>query len=517
MALETLTRTESINTKKVVRRTVSAKFDASRWSLPAVLCLQALLSVLTLRNTASQDEALYLFAGRQILHSWLGGPPVIDQPYTQYFSGFPYFYPIIGGALDWLGGLELARVFSLLCMMSVTLCAHYVTKKIFGRGCAIWAAILLAFQGPILFLGQLATYDALCLLLLASATALAVKVSTARSSWLALGIGPLLFLSIVAKYAGLLFVPPILALLILFAHSQQGWIGMLRRLSLALLSFLFIFVGALVSLHKDVIMGISFTTTNRVAIVPGSSWTLLGHIVELSGVAFILAALGLVLAGRRRLLIGLLLFGSAFLAPAYHLSKGELVSLDKHLSFGLFFVAPLIGCAVGSMTRYHRQAFSHYYWLSGLAVFLIVFSLGVEQSQYLFREWTPSSNMTYLLETQVHSGSGRYLAEDYDISHYYLQNVSQSWQWNSLDFFTYADKTHHQLLGDAAYAAALRDHYFDLIELSFAHNTSFDQHIRSLVEKDHNYALIAKIPYQDEDGNNYFWIWRKIFTDSHPS
>src|SRR5690348_2039820 len=79
--------------------------------LLAILLLQTIVS-LSLRNTAFQDEALYLYAGRQIFNQLLGGPPA-TEPYALYFSGTPYLYPVIAGALDTLGGLEAARLFSL--------------------------------------------------------------------------------------------------------------------------------------------------------------------------------------------------------------------------------------------------------------------------------------------------------------------------------------------------------------------------------------------------------------------
>ena len=73
-------------------------------------------------------------------------------------------------------------MFSLLCMMTTTACVYYETKHLFDQNCAILAAALFAFQGPVLFLGRLATYDALCLVLIALAVVLALHVSTARTT-----------------------------------------------------------------------------------------------------------------------------------------------------------------------------------------------------------------------------------------------------------------------------------------------------------------------------------------------
>jgi hypothetical protein len=97
-----------------------------RLLLPLILLFQSIASLLALRNTAFQDEALYLLAGRQIILSWMGRTPYLE-PYGLYFSGYPSFYPVIGGAVDFLGGLEEARLFSLLCMLIVTSCLYFIT------------------------------------------------------------------------------------------------------------------------------------------------------------------------------------------------------------------------------------------------------------------------------------------------------------------------------------------------------------------------------------------------------
>ena len=133
-----------------------------RLPLPLILLLQASTSLLALRNTAFQDEALYLLAGREILLSWVGKVPYLE-PYGLYFSGYPSFYPVIGGVLDFLGGLEAARLFSLLCMLIVTACVYCMTSQFFDRKSALMAALLFACEGSVLFLGRLATYDAFCL------------------------------------------------------------------------------------------------------------------------------------------------------------------------------------------------------------------------------------------------------------------------------------------------------------------------------------------------------------------
>src|SRR5437667_10977630 len=128
-----------------------------------------------------------------------------------------------------LGGLELVRSFSLACMLIVTACGYYVTKQLFDQKSAVFAAIFFVCQGPVLFLSRFATYDPLCLCLVAVGTALAVNASLAQRPWRTLSIGPFLVLAFGAKYAALLFIPSLLTILALCTLLSWGWKSMLMR------------------------------------------------------------------------------------------------------------------------------------------------------------------------------------------------------------------------------------------------------------------------------------------------
>lgn len=498
-----------VETKKITRKRLQVNVTMSRLSVPLILALQALLSWLLLRNTAFQDEALYLFAGRQIVNSWLG-QPYFPVTWTYFLSGYAYFYPVIGGTLAMIGGVEMARMFSLLCMMGVTLCAYYVTKYFFDHNSAILAAALFAFQGPVLFLGRLATYDALCLVLVALTVVLALHVSRASRPWAVLGIGPLLILTILAKFAGLLFVPIPLALLTCCSLERQGWRKMFVRLGMALGSLAVSSIVTYITIDKGALHAISASTTSRDVIVKTAPLFLVQYIVTLCGLAFILGLLGLALIGRRRLLTGLLLFCASLLVPAYHIYKGELISLHKHLAFSMFFVMPLAGYVVARITDYQQERSIGRYWLAGLAICLITFSSGVQQAQTLYGAWAPSTNLTQAMLTQVRLGSGRYLAEDFDVCRYYLQNATDLWQWSSLDFFEYTDKDGHYLVGKDAYRAAIYEGYFAIVELSYGYNAALAVFISQELVASGRYQLIDKIPNSNSFGTGYFWIWRKL-------
>ncbi len=206
-------------------------------SLGAILLLQTVIAI-NLRNTAFQDEALYLYAGRQYF-SFLQGGPAVVEPYGQYFSGLPYLYPLIAGALDSLGGLEAARLFSLACMLLTTVAVYLVGEYLYGVESGVTAAALFSIQGTVLFLSHFATFDAMCLALVAWATVLSLRGNRIKAIALGPGIGLLLALAVATKYAGLLFIPPVIALLIWQSKRAYGWrYALIRAVSaIALIRF----------------------------------------------------------------------------------------------------------------------------------------------------------------------------------------------------------------------------------------------------------------------------------------
>jgi Dolichyl-phosphate-mannose-protein mannosyltransferase len=479
-----------------------------RLPLPLILLLQAITSLLALRNTAFQDEALYLLAGREIFLSWIGKTPYLE-PYGLYFSGYPSFYPVIGGVLDFLGGLEAARLFSLLCMLIVTTCVYFMTIQFFDRKSALIAAFLFACEGSVLFIGRLATYDAFCLCLLALAVMLSLRASKAASARTLLVLGPLLVLVVAAKYAGLLFVPTVLALLAWWSWKHKGLEEMFVLLGVALFSLVVSGFIAFLNLDKQVLIGLSFTTTNRASLIEAMPIQVMQHIAVMEGIFFGLGFLGLLLCGRQRLATGLLLSGSALLVPLYHTYKGELISLDKHLAFSMFFLAPLAGFAIASLTGLVLKRPVRLSWITALVLCLLTFPLGLQQARNLYGGWPSSTQLTVFLRPRVHQGIGHYLAEDFDVLRYNLKNETDIWQWSSLDYFVYTDKENHDLSGEAAYKAAIQEGYFDLIELSYGYHTPLAVQINQDLTASKHYDLIARIPIHNSYGAGYFWVWSK--------
>ena len=67
-------------------------------------------------------------------------------------------------------------------MLGATALLYGVTRRMFGRRAALFAAGLFAGTGSVQFLGALATYDAMALFLLALATWLGVRAVATQSA-----------------------------------------------------------------------------------------------------------------------------------------------------------------------------------------------------------------------------------------------------------------------------------------------------------------------------------------------
>jgi 4-amino-4-deoxy-L-arabinose transferase-like glycosyltransferase len=436
-----------------------------------ILAMQAVVCLATLHNSAFQDEALYLYAGRQIIHHWNGGP--VPPNYAFYFSGYPYAYPVIGGFLDMAGGLELARAFSLACMLGVTAIVYLVTRKLFGQQAAIFAAAAYASTGVVLFLSRLATYDAMCLFLIALATAISVHGGMSKRPWEVLAIGPVVVLAILAKYAALLFVLPVFGLMACLSIGFAGWRPGLARIVSALASFAVSLGVTYEIMDKAAFHAITGSTTNRAVGLKAPRLGLLIQVLHMGGAVYLIAFAGLLLAFRlqwRFRIPAVFLFGSSWLVPAYHIYMQEPISLDKHMAYALFFAAPLAGYALAWVSGYDRRPFPSWYrgyWLAGIAIVLIIVTLGVSQSANLYAGWANTSELSTALHTQLRDGSGRVLAEDIEVSQFDAMDVTEPWQWNSFYYPYYINPAGKILFGNAAIIQAIKNRYYSWVELSF--------------------------------------------------
>jgi Dolichyl-phosphate-mannose-protein mannosyltransferase len=492
----------------------------SRLVLLAVLGLQAILS-LRLSNTAFKDEALYLYAGHMELVHLLHGT-VLPGRYATFFPGSPVLYPLVAGAFSELGGLNAARALSLVEMLAVTALLYSLTRRLFNERAALCAALIFSASESAIFLGHYATFDASSLFLLAVAAWILVR--TAGSRWpLFLLAAPVAALAVAVEYSAVLFLPTLMLL-----PALAGWPALGRRVLLYSLGF-----GAVVSglLAGALRLGgpayrtaISLTTTSR---APGTASvrTLLLHGAEWGGVLFALALFGTVAyvwnartepdediarpGGRvRRVLLGIVLTGTALLVPAYAVYLHANASFPEHIGFGLFFAAPMAGLGVarGLGDHFRRPHFP-------VAVWCLALVLGMLQSAQFFKDWPTSSRFVSAFATYLQPGA-RYLVEVPQVPVYYLSNRSdaQPSQFSStagISFTVTQKKAKKVETGPAAFTAAVKAGYYQVIAFNDSVNPANDTTLTNALQNSKTYYLARAITADDGTGEVTYQIWVK--------
>ncbi|MFJ2753619.1 ArnT family glycosyltransferase [Streptomyces sp. NPDC087297] len=467
-----------------------------------MLVFQAALS-LRLSNTAFQDEALYLAAGHaELSHLLHGGPKPVN--YAAYFSGAPQLYPLFAAAVDQEFGLSGARMLSLLAMLSTSALLYSFTRRLFNERVGLAAAALFSVVQSTIVMGNIATYDAPALFLLALATWIVVRTASMAAPTVLLA-APVVVLAVGVKYAAGLYVPTIVALSLLAALPFQHSKAFLRPLLLVPS----IAGGLALGLYNTrLVAGVRHTTTHRHH-GADSTLFLLQQSLSWGGLLFIAAVGGAISYVRRsrmnesplaaglgsptrsqRAFLGLLLCTTALLAPAYQMYLGTVVSLFKHVGFGLLFVAPLAGLG---MTRLIGAHFRHPH--VGIALWTVTLCLGLSQAQWRFTTWPDSSALIRTISPHV-NGKGHYLSSTPEVPAYYLRGRSTHRQWQGVFGMEYTDVAKKRYTGDAAYRAALHNGEFDLVVLDGSTNPRLNDVIANDLYSNPKYRPLANVPFR---------------------
>lgn len=461
--------------------------------LPLVLILvtQVALS-LRLSDSAFEDEALYIGAGHDYLRQILSGTPV-TEPYGGFFSGLPMFYPLLAAVLDSIGGLGLVRMFSLVCMVVATLTIRATAQHLWGRLSGNLTAAALVATGPVLFLGSLATFDALCLALLSTAVWIGITRRTYRSAVL---MGTLLAVAAAAKYTGFVFIPVVLAITLVGSRRKPIRAFLAGAVAAFLLAVGYFLVG------PEISDGIAFTTSQRNAIMPASLSDLATYLVQNIGLLVVLGLAGAALLARsaRSTLLVLALLAGAALLPLAQMRLGEYVSFEKHLGYSALFLAPLAGRALGGLTR--RR-------LGGLLVVGLVWTLGVTglaRSMAMY-QWPDVRPVVELVE-KAGAPAGQYLstAPPRTLGYYTADDPSIVW----VEHYGLFDS------GQEAMRASIEEGTFQMIILRSGSSgnenedsrTSF---FREVVAKSDKYRLVAPpVPVRQYAEEN--WLVYQLVT-----
>ena len=487
-----------------------------RWlPLTAVLVAQTALSLrLVWSNSAFTDEALYIWSGRLEWEHWLHGAPVPNFP--SYFSGAPVVYPPLGAMAAALGGLYAARILSLFFMLFATVLLHGVTRRIYGRRSANFAAAIFAGLGATQFLGAFATYDAMALMLLGLATWLSVCAAQSRLAAqlpLIFGAASALALADAAKYAAALFDPVVVVVAGLVAWQYKGRKhGVITVLALLWLLGLLLFLGVRIG-GDSYWRGINTSTLTR---AHGGSSSL-GIVADSFGWVFIAVILGLIGCavaavrqhGLAAKLCALALAGAIALAPANQARIHVFTSLFKHVGFGAWFAASVAGYALASLADAVPAVKKHKALTVSACAAATGILVGALLAQTHFASWPNTTTLVARMRTILPDHRGNILSADNgNVIEYYLEDEIAGSTFYGTRFFHYQDpNTGNSLTNLAAYTDAIRHRYFSVIILSFSDTRTTDEAIERDIRTYGGYTQVARLPYRVSGTSSAFRIW----------
>lgn len=481
-------------------------------TLPVILAAQVILSArLVTANTAFQDEALYLWAGRLEVAHWLTGTPI--PPFPTYFSGAPVIYPPLAALAASVGGLLAARCLSLLFMLAATVMLHGVTRRIFDRRSALFAAALFAGAGSAQFLGAFATYDAMALFLLAAGVwfgVRAVDASRLRPAALA-AAGLAIALANATKYAAALYDPVVLAVIVLFAWDRHGRPAALRAAAVVSGTAAALLSAAAGLAGHAYWHGVTSTTLTR-AIGPSPPFGIL-----LDGLGWVVAILFFALAGAAAVAyvgrdwpmkaIAVVMLGALFLAPVQQARIHTFTSLFKHVGYGAWFGSAVAGFAIAGLAHAVPASKAPRAFRLGIAAVAAAALLGAALAGNQYGNWPSSAAYTARLRSALAATAGQpQLIEDDSVPAYYLPGQIVWRQIVNTVYFVYYDPvTGRKLRNESAYASAIKHRYFALISLAL--NLPADQAIQRDVIASGDYRLAAIIPYRTTSFRGSYRIW----------
>ena len=471
--------------------------SSSAFLLGVICTAFAVISLRVKANTNPfQDEGLYLYMGHRMIDHIISGVTVFEHP-GSYFSGAPGLYPVVGAIADSVGGVQGARLVSLLFICITIVATYGIGNELFGKVSGLLGASAFALCGSVIFISHLATMDAMALCLMTLGCWLtAYSANHDKLLWAPI-VGLILTCAFLTKYAMGVYVPGIAAIGVLLAWRHMRW-GALRRGSLILASTAAAAFFILTFWAADLKRGIVSTTADRTPLSPTPREDLIWYVLEWIGPWILLAMLG-ALTQPRRWPISVLLLAMSVIGPLQQIRIGEGTSLSKHVAFGLVFAAPLIGSLLAWMVKRTR-------WvgvLIALALAATMMVSGTRNAEQFLTTWVDDREMVAQLREEIAiSPHKAILGEEPSAQRYALRTITAPEQWNDTFVLLYGNKK-----GDAAYREAIDQTHFGTIYLTL--NTANGKKINEyLTNSETPYRLSKKVPfYRHGKYAGHYLVW----------
>ncbi len=205
-----------------------------------------------------------------------------------------------------------------------------------------------------------------------------------------------------------------------------------------------------------------------------------------------------------------MLAAAAALVPLEQARIHTLTSLVKHVDFGAWFAAIVVGYAVDRAIGGLRPAGLRAAGTGACVLLLLIPArLGSAQSLQLAQDWPNAARFDAALSRPVGHHPGRTLVETPSLAEYYLGPLGTHWKlWSSTRSIVLPSG--HSISGvvgaagnPAVYARYIRAGYFRWVALDFLATRPLDQDITADLARNPAYRVAARVPY----GTGSYIIW----------
>lgn len=426
------------------------------WLLVGVLVLAFLIRTINLNfNSPFLDEAAYINLGKKF---WNGNWQELAQSIS-WTGGFPFFFPPLAAVFHAIGGVAFSRFLNVILGVGSVYLIYLLTRQLFpikdkiqNKVAGIIAASLMATSTiPIAFSRQV-TYDALSLFLFLAGALYLARAIFEGESIAYTKAAALLFVAFLAKYIVAIYIPLLLLLTLYLAfktgrrHALEGIISSFW-MPLIFVSIIFIILN---------FSSLSHFFGEKTSEVHESAFKIIGSYLKYSPLVFAAAIGGFYYMVKKKAVgfAAILAFGASL--PLFaHLAAGESSSVHQHSAFALVFLLPLVGITSAALIdRYKMIA------VFSVALFVFLnFMISMPKVRALETFWPNTNAAVDFLSAQFKPGD-KILAESEDpISLGLSKKIKDPSIEGPFDF------SYQGYEGKTAYLLAIRDGYFNFIEL----------------------------------------------------
>ncbi len=426
---------------------------------------------------------------------------------SAWLAGFPYIYPPMTAIASMTGGVVGSRflnvLFGVLTVEFIFILTALISRYKHPYDClaGIVAACIAGGSAVAIYISRLATYDApsFCLFFLSLIPLVQAEQKNRNTGRLYFYAAIVLLLACLTKIIIFAYLP--IVLLYSFYRAWRNGKEALHFWKIYFLSPILLIVAFYGIGNFSMLKTYAHVNAQRDLVPIKDFFMTMWRDSMVAWVFWVVASIGLLLTRRWKLWM-LLTFCALWIAVPHVLTRRALWTFEKQVAVTIYFLSCMIGIGYAGLVKKARGKAAQALLITLFTLSLVFYwARSSADAQRFNHLWANSSAALQYLGKTARSGD-RILAESGGTA--VLATYDRNFPTNTatFDWFVY-----HKQTGEKAYLSAVKDGYFDIIELE-----GEGQQGDAIFSQLHNkvYAALAG-NYQKAYSRNGFVIYHRVF------